>query len=165
MRRGLMRGRVLAWLVLAPLGSGCYRYVPIDLAAVRPAEDLRVHATEAAAVRLVREFGTYLTALEGRVSREGPDSLSITVPIGRDYRGVALEGGRQVLFLGRSEVVGVRRREFSRGRTVVVSAGALLAFGLLVVAVTQWSDPNSTVVEPPPPPPPAGVIIMRFAIP
>jgi hypothetical protein len=145
--------------------SGCYRYVPVDIAAIRPTEDVRVQVTESAAVRLVKEFGTYLTALEGRVSREGTDSLSITVPIGRDYRGVSLEGGRQVLFLGRSEVVGLRRREFSRGRTLAVSAGALVVFGALVAAVTQWSDPNSSVVEPPPPPPPAGAIVIRFGIP
>lgn len=146
-------------LGLGLLLTGCYRYVPTDLASIRPAENVRVRVTEPAAARLVREFGTYLTELEGQIVREGSDSVSLTVPIGRDYRGVALEGGRQVLWLGDSEVVGLRRREFSRTRTVLVSAGALVVFGLLVATVTQWGDPNSDVVEPPPPPPPGGAIL------
>jgi hypothetical protein len=144
---------------------GCYRYVPVDLASVRPAEYVRVEVTEQAAVRLVKDFGAYLRELEGQVAREGSDSVSVTVPVGRDYRGVALEGGRQTLFLGLQEVIGVRRREFSRNRTVAVSVGSLVVFGLIVAGVAQWGDPNSEVVEPPPPPPPVGRIVFRFGIP
>lgn len=159
-------GRTVA--VLCALGltlSGCYSYVPIDLASVRPAEHVRVVVTEPAAVRLVKDFGVYLTELEGQVAREGSDSVSVTVPVGRDYRGVALEGGRQTLFLGLQEVVGVRRREFSRRRTVFVSVGALVAFGAIAAGVAQWGDPNSEVIDPPPPPPPSGLIMFRFRIP
>jgi hypothetical protein len=144
---------------------GCYRYVPIDIASVRPAEYVRVEISDTAAVRLVREFGAYLTELEGQVAREGSDSLSVTVPVGRDYRGVALEGGRQTLFLGLREVLGVRRREFSRSRTVAASVGTLVVFGIIVAGVAQWGDPNSQIDEPPPPPPPGGQIMFRFRIP
>lgn len=158
--------RILAaWCVLGLTLGGCYNYVPVDLASVRPAEHVRVEVTEQAAVRLVRDFGAYVRELEGQVGREGSDSVSVTVPVGRDYRGVALEGGRQTLFLGRQEVVGVRRREFSRKRTVAVSVGSLVVFGVVVASVAQWGDPNSEVVEPPPPPPPSGAIIFRFRIP
>lgn len=164
--RRAARGRVRAALCILGLTlGGCYTYVPIDLASAQPAEYLRVEVTESAAVRLVKDFGVYLKELEGEVKREGSDSVSVTVPVGRDYRGVSLEGGRQTLFLGRQEVVGVRRREFSRGRTVVASVGTLVAFGLIAAGVAQWGDPNSEVVEPPPPPPPSGVFVFRFRIP
>lgn len=145
--------------------SGCYRYVAVDLASVQPTEFVRVDVTEQAAVRLVRDFGAYLTSLEGQFAREGRDSVSVTVPVGRDYRGVSLEGGRQTLFLGLQEVVGVRRREFSRSRTVAVSVGTLVVFAAIVAGVAQWGDPNSEVVEPPPPPPPGGRLVFRFGIP
>jgi hypothetical protein len=144
---------------------GCYNYVPIDLASVRPAEYLRVELSEPAAVRMVKDFGAYVRALEGQVAREGSDSVSVIVPVGRDYRGVALEGGRQTLFLGLNEVTGVRRREFSRRRTLVVGVGSLVVFGAIVAGVAQWGDPNSELVEPPPPPPPAGRLVFRFGIP
>ena len=144
---------------------GCYSYVPVDLASVKQSEYVRVEVTEQAAVRLVKDFGAYLRQLEGQVAREGSDSVSVTVPVGRDYRGVALEGGRQTLFLGMQEVVGVRRREFSRGRTMAVSVGSVVVFAAIVAGVAQWGDPNSEVVEPPPPPPPAGRIVFRFRFP
>jgi hypothetical protein len=91
--------------------------------------------------------------------------VSVTVPVGRDYRGVALEGGRQTLFLGLQEVVAVRRREFARRRTVAVGLGSLAAFGLIAAGVAQWGDPNSEVVEQPPPPPPLDKVMFRFRIP
>jgi len=166
-----MTARAARWRVAAArclMGltlCGCYNYVPVDLASVRPAEYVRVEVTEQAAVRLVKDFGAYLRELEGQVARAGSDSVSVTVPVGRDYRGVALEGGRQTLFLGLGEVTGVRRREFSRSRTVAASVGSLVVFGLIAAGVAQWGDPNSEVVEPPPPPPPPGAIVFRFRFP
>jgi hypothetical protein len=146
-------------------GGACYRYVPVEMTAVRPTEDVRLRVSEAAAARLVREFGTYLTELEGQFAREGTDSVSIKVPISRGYRGLSLESGHQTLFLGRSEVVGLRRRQFSRERTMLAGAGAIVAFSLLALAVTQLGEPNSEVEESPPPPPPQGAILFRFRIP
>jgi hypothetical protein len=165
-RDGFRRGCAAGLVLLAGfLTSGCYRYVPVDLASVRPAEDVRMRVTETAAARVVREFGTYMTELEGQIDRASSDSVALTVPVGRDYRGVSLEGGHQVLFFGTTEVVGLRRREFSRGRTALVSAGTLVAFGLLIAAVAQMDDPNANNDEPPPPPPPGGAVIFRLRIP
>ena len=157
-------GRATWWalgalVALGAVSSGCYRYVPVSLADVGQSEEVRVRITEEAATRLVKEFGTYTTELEGQVARDRSDSVSVTVDIGREYRGLALEGGRQVLFLGSSEVVGVRRRQLSRSRTVVVGAGTVAGIALLAVAVKQWDDPNTSVVEPPPPPPPGGRVV------
>jgi hypothetical protein len=157
--------RHVVYCLLGLVLCGCYRYVPVDLASVQRAEFVRVEVTEQAAVRLVKDFGAYLTSLEGQFSREGTDSVSVTVPVSRDYRGVSLEGGRQTLFLGLQEVKGLRRREFSRSRTMAVSVGSLVVFAAIVASVAQWGDPNSEVVEPPPPPPPSGAIIFRFRIP
>jgi hypothetical protein len=159
---GTRRGpRILGVLVAGLFASGCYRYVPAPLATVRPSEEVRVHVTQAAATRLVKEFGTYTTELEGKVARERSDSISVAVVIGREYNGIALESGRQVLYLGPGEVVDIRRRQLSRKRTVLVSAGAAVALGALVATVVQLGDPNSTVVEQPPPPPPDGRIMRR----
>jgi hypothetical protein len=160
---GAARCVARCWLGL--ILCGCYRYVPVDLGSVQRAEFVRVDVTEQAAVRLVKDFGAYLTSLEGQFSREGTDSVSVTVPVSRDYRGVSLEGGRQTLFLGLQEVKGVRRREFSRSRKMAVSVGSLMVFAAIVAGVAQWGDPNSEVVEPPPPPPPSGVILFRLRIP
>ena len=148
-------GRRLALraLLLAPAAGGCYRYVPIEPAAAGATEEVRVQLTDAAAARLARELGTYTSRLEGQVGRGAGDSLSVSLAIGRQYRGVSLESTRQVLFLGPSEVVDVRRRELSRSRTVLVSVGAIAAFALVAGTVSQLGDPNSGGEDPPPPPP------------
>jgi hypothetical protein len=102
---------------------------------------------------LVSEFGTYTGQLEGQFAQEGPDSVSISVLISRDYRGMSLDQVRQRLFLGRSEVMEVRRRQLSRTRTVLATAGIVAGFAALVRAVIQEGDPNPNDDNPPPPPP------------
>jgi hypothetical protein len=148
-------------LAVALSGSGCFRYAPIPIESVRPGEDVQVRLTDAAAARLAGEFGAYSQRLEGPLATEGRDSLSISLMVGREYNGMALEGVRQTLFLGRSEVVEVRRRELSRSRTAMAGAGALVVFALVVNAVTQMGDDNPTAGEQPPPPPPPGLRTAR----
>jgi hypothetical protein len=143
-------------LSIAVASSACYRQVPVPLASVSKTEEVQVKITEAAAARLVKELGVYTTELEGRVARESSDSVSIAVSINRELGAAALEPGRQILFVGPGEIVVVRRREFSRRRTVLVGAGTLVGVAMAAVAVKQWGDPNTTVIEPPPPPPPSG---------
>lgn len=157
----------MAVLLLAGLISGCYRYQPVQLGTVTPHENVRIHITEAAAARLVPEFGRYAVELDGQFAPEAHDSVSVAVTIGREYRGAAMESERQTLFLGRSEVVAVQRRQLSRPRTVLASTGLLVAFGLLVQTVVQWSDPNPSGEGPLQPPPPPGIraVVSRIPFP
>ena len=155
--------RLCVSLLLGPSAvSGCYRYVPIDPAAARPEEEVRVQLTDAAAARLARELGTYTGRLEGQLGRGAGDSVSVALRIGREYRGVSLESTRQVLVLGRSEVVDVRRRELSRTRTALAGVGALAAFAVVAGTVSQLGDPNPGGDEPPPPPPPGVRALLRI---
>ena len=162
MSRRAARARALGAFLLAAPASGCYRYVPIDPASAGAQEEVQVRLTDAAAVRLARELGTYTSRLEGQVGRGAGDSVSVALTIGRDYRGVSLESTRQVLFLGRSEVVDVRRRELSRTRTALAGVGALVALAAAAGAVSQLSDPNPGTEEPPPPPPPGIRALLRI---
>lgn len=168
-RRGL-RGCAVGTLLLAEFGSSaCYRYVPVPLAATSPKDEVRVRITENAARRLTAELGAYTTELDGRFSPQGADSVSVAVPIVREYRGTMLESMTQVLHLARADVLDVRRRELSRARTALTTAGVLVGFGLMVQAVVQLTNPNPGTDERlPPPPPPARIPIgpyLRLRIP
>ncbi|MEX2282914.1 MAG: hypothetical protein WEE89_10575 [Gemmatimonadota bacterium] len=110
--------------------------------------------TEAAAVRLVNEFGTFTGELEGQLASQGPDSLAISIMIGREYRGTALQRVRQTLAVGRADVVDVRRRQFSRGRTALAAGGALVVFGILIETIIQRENPNTPPDDGPVSPPP-----------
>jgi hypothetical protein len=144
----------MAILAAALSSSGCYRYVAVSPAAVAPDHEVRVRITRAAAARLAGDLGTYATELDGTLAPRGPDSLALTVPIKRQYRGVTLDSTVQVLSLGRSDVVDVRRSRFARGRTIAAGTGVLVGFALLAAAVVQLLDPNPGTDENPPPPPP-----------
>jgi hypothetical protein len=134
-------------------GTGCFQYVAVPPNAVRAGEDVQVRISEAAAARLVPEFGMYTGQLEGQLAAEGPDSLSVSVLISRDYRGMSLDQVRQRLFLGRSEVIEIKRRKLSPVRTALATAGVLAGFVVVVRAVIQEGDPNPKDDDPPPPPP------------
>ena len=170
-RRRVVRGGALGALLLLTGGSGaCYRYVPVPFTATSPKDEVRVNITEDAARRLSGDLGAYTTELDGQFSPRGSDSVSVAVPIVREYRGTVLESRTQVLNLARADVVDVRRRELSRGRTVLTAAGVLVGFGLMVQAVVQLTNPNPGSDETlPPPPPPASRIpaghFLRLRIP
>ncbi|HKS06818.1 MAG TPA: hypothetical protein VJR92_10930 [Gemmatimonadaceae bacterium] len=145
--------RCVAVLVVGLAATGCYKYVPVQVGAVNPRADVRVVVTESAAARLSKDLGTYTTNLDGRVARELHDSVSVSVPVTRTYRGALMDSGWQTLFLGRAEVVQVHRRKLSRVRTVAASVGTAAVLALVVKSVVQWADPNTSNEEPPPPPP------------
>jgi len=162
--RGVEVRRPAAVLLAGLIAAGCYRHVPVELAAVRPNEEVQVRVTEDAAARLVRELGTYTTKLDGRVARVPSDSVSVSVAINRQLQGMALEESRQTIFLGPSEVAQVRLRQFSRSRTVMVGVGAVVGFAIAAATIKQIIDPNPNTVELPGEPPPAPRII-RFQLP
>jgi hypothetical protein len=151
-----------ALLFVTASTTACYRYAPVEPAAIRPNEEVRVVITDNAATRLLKEFGPLTGSLEGQYAEQGADSVSVTLLIGRAYQGMALENTRQTLFLARSEVVEVRRRTMSRGRTAFATAGVLVGFALLVNSVVLSGDPNPNDGEPPPPPPPTGSLGIRI---
>lgn len=165
---GTRRTRVLGrtrLCVLVALSSGCYRSVPIALSELRPNEEVDVRLTNAAATRFVGELGAYMERLQGLVSVERGDSVSVSVLIGREMAGVQLTATRMPLFVARTEVVDVRRRQFSRTRSVLATAGALMLFGIVVGTVSQAGDPNPPRDDPTTPPPVGVRIGMRLRFP
>ena len=175
MRHSEVRARQLTAFALAMAtmaSAGCYSYVPVSLQAVGSKEDVRLRVTESAAARLAKDLGTFSTEVDGQLAPEGADSVSLGVPIDRSYRGTTIGTTTQTIFLSRSEVVEARRREFSRSRTVLASAGIVVGFGALAAGIVQLVDQNGQSDQqttPPPPPalrrPPIHHISLRIPIP
>lgn len=148
--------RCRSFVVLLLVGfasTACYRYVPISPTAAASNDEVRIRITEDAAARLSKDLGAYVTEIDGQFAPQGPDSVSIAIPIERQYRGMTVGTTSQVLYLGRPEVLEVRKREFDRGRTILLSAGAVVGFGILAAGVVQLVDPNPDSQDHPPPPP------------
>lgn len=148
---------IIAMLLAAAANTACYSYVPVSFASVPAKEDVRLRVTEDAAVRLVKDVGAFSTELDGQLAPEGRDSVSLGVAIDRSYRGVTIGTATQTLFLARSEIVEVRRREFSKSRTVALTVGTLVGFGALAAGIIQLVDPNGAPEGEVTPPPPSAV--------
>ena len=155
--RALRTSAVTTLLAAVLANSACYHYVAVSPEAAASDEEVQVRITKAAAGRLAGELGTFSTELDGKLSLRGSDSLAVAVPIAREYHGVKLDSTTQLLTIGRSEVVDVRRSEISRGRTILTAAGIVAGFALLVSAIQQLANPNPGTDDTlPPPPPPNG---------
>jgi hypothetical protein len=154
--RGRRRRQLVATLLLAAAANAaCYSYVPVSFSSVDTKEDVRLRVTEDAAVRLVKEVGAFSTELDGQLAPEGRDSVALGVTIDRTYRGATIGTATHTLILARSEIVEVRRREFSKSRTTALTIGTLVGFGALAVGIVQLVDPNGApggdIIPPPPP--------------
>jgi len=135
--------------------AACYRYVPVSLGGVQSKEDVRVRVSDATALRLSDQLGAISTEIDGQIAPQGADSVAVAVPIARTYRGTTIGTSTQVLLLRPPGVVDVRKREFSRSRTVLLAAGTVVGFAGLAVGITQLVDPNGppdNSTTPPPPP-------------
>lgn len=157
-----------AALLGATFATACYRYVPTPVAAVPPNEEVHVRLTPMGGARLADVLGTQPEELEGLVARRG-DSLAVSVVVARAYRGVTFDSSRQAFLLAPSEVVDVRRRQFSRRRTTLAVVGSVVGFAALVGVIAAIADPNPSAEEPLPPPPPPNIRIplprLRFTFP
>ena len=101
--------------------------------------------------------------------RDGKDSwrrpaaihLTLSLWVGQQYRGTPFENARQRVSLGVPEVVEVRRRELSRGRTALLAAGVIALTVVLADRIVFEQDPNATPGGRPgsPPTDPSGTLI------
>jgi hypothetical protein len=150
------RGVTVAALAIAGLANAaCYTYAPVSFETVASKEEVRLRVTQSAAARLSTDLGTLSTEIDGQLARQGPDSVSVGVAIDRAYRGTTVGTTTQVLVLARSEIVEVQKREFSRSRTILVSAGTVVGFGVLAAGIVQLVDPNGPSDDQHTLPPPA----------
>jgi hypothetical protein len=118
-------------LVAAAL-AGCYRYVPVAPEAAPLGREVRVMVSRRGMAELPEELPTGGTFVAGRLVSVEADRLLLQVPVRRraeDTSGLDL---RQNLFLPISEIIEVRGRELSAGRSALAVAGAA-GFGALVV--------------------------------
>jgi hypothetical protein len=142
----------------AVLATACYRYVPTPVASIPPNEEVHVRLTPMGGARLSEILGSQPDELEGYVAPRG-DSLSVSVVVARAYRGVTFDSSRQAFVLAPSEVVDVRRRQFSRKRTTLAVVGTAVGFAALIGTIVAIADPNPSPEEPLPPPPPPNIRI------
>ena len=163
-RLGPVRG-VLVLLVGTSLSSlACVNYIPVELNAVPPGEEVRVRLTDAGAIRAARQLGRIRNLLEAGVAPQTTDSVAVIVWLGRDYPGTQFASVRETVVLPREEVTDFQLRRLSVPRTVALFAGAAVVFGVLADQIIFQEDRNPDSPGDDERPPPAGFTILRILI-
>ena len=142
MRRTL---RALALLPTAMLLSGCYTYIPVELAALPADRELRVFLTRQALAAIPEDVPTGATYVTGRLERRTADSILIQVPVSRRIEGGGALDLRQNVFLPLTEIVDVQYRELDRAKTTLtLAAGVGGAFALVlgIISASGTGEPD-----------------------
>jgi len=139
---GSWRALLCGALVLfgLPTLAACYTYVPVVGETPSPGEQLRVRLSQEQTIRLSEMTGQTIRTLDGRLFRAEPDSLILDVGWGAIYAGTMFEGRRDTLAFHVQDLVEVDRRELSRGRTALVSAGLVAAMVMIVTSIRGGAD-------------------------
>jgi len=121
--------------------GGCFSYRPTDVSQVEPSSRIRVSLADQEFPRL----RAYLDARRGTVSGEfvgyQSDSLTMVVETPISF---------QEISIARSSVLQVEKREVSRGRSALITAGIIGGIGLL--AYLGFDGRGSELVRPGPQP-------------
>jgi hypothetical protein len=136
--------RAMAALTAAALGmSGCYTYIPTDLAAAPENAELRVYMSRRALADIPEDIPTGGTFLTGRLARQTPDSILLQVPVSRRVEGGGALDLRQNVFLPTTEIVDVQFRQLNKPRTFISVGGGVVVGALLVLGVIDaGGEPN-----------------------
>ena len=140
--RGPSRGHLAALGAGLLLASGCYNYVPTEVGAVPPGEDVRVQVTRAGAEEFARITASNELRVEVRGEYEGLQNgtLFLRIPVVRDPTGLR-PPIQQVVRLPEAEVLAVDRRQLSVGKTAALVGVGVGAVGFLITQVFEvFSD-------------------------
>jgi hypothetical protein len=140
--------------------SSCVQYQAVEIGALPPAQEVRVHVTDEGALRLARHLGRITDDVTASVAPQN-DSIALTVWLGKDYPGTQFENVRETILLPQDEVTSVRVRKLSTWRTAALSIGVLAGALVLADQISQIGDPNRQGDDDNPPPP-AGITLLRI---
>ena len=144
----------LAAALALSTATGCFNYVPTEMAAVPPGESVRLFLTRAG-VNAVNEGGAEEAlsvvsepVLSGEFVRRAGDDLFLRVPTVRRQIGFHSTQLGQDVRVPAGEIVQIERREFSKAKTgLLVGGAAAVITGLVVFILNDARQPD--VVNPP----------------
>ena len=129
--------------------SGCFRYVPVELAAVPDGNDVRMYLTRqglAALDELPLESGPIV---RGKLITQDNGDVTLRVPVATRQTGFHSSMIGQDVRIPTGDIVQVERRQLDKLGTGLLIGGAI---GVTALVMTLILDSHSeTVVEPPPP--------------
>jgi hypothetical protein len=132
-------------LLLVPLVTSCYTYVPLETSALAPGQSLRARISGAHADQIAPLLGrSDARLITGKVISAGADTLIIEVPT---TERAAVGGGFQTLnqrvAVPRVSILELESRTLDRKRTTLATVAGVVALGAILVQ-THVIDPGGS---------------------
>ena len=137
--------------LLLPLLAGCYVYRPVGTAVPPAGHQLRLTLTDAGTATLAPQLGPSVVAVNGKLIEDSTDAYVLSVVETQKRNGIEMSWLGEQVSISTSVVSTVQRREFSRSRTALVTAGTIV--GILAARAAFWG-PGSVFGGPKPGPGP-----------
>ena len=119
--------------------AGCFTYIPTQLEATPPGEEVRIMVTPEGVLKLSEVTGVDLSnpVVRGEIlSREGSELL-LSVPMGQRQEGFHRMQLNQTIRVPLVEIIRADLRKFSTARTGLLIGGGIGASVFLVKAIIQ----------------------------
>lgn len=120
----------------APLLAGCYEYEPVQTTSSPVGQPVRLTLTEAGSVNLAAELGPSVEAVGGKLLEDSGNAYVVALSESRKRNGMEIDWRGEQVSISKSLVADIRKRQFSRTRTGLLSAGVVTA--LVVLERAFW---------------------------
>ena len=142
-----------ALLMAGLVSTGCYNYVPTQVEAAPPGEEVRLHVTRDGARELaeVTDVVGAVPEVRGRVIGRDQSDLLLRVPVVQRWEGMSNSGLGQTIRVPTDEILSVERRELDGVMTaVLVTGGVAAATAVLLGVIEAFGRPSSNPDGPDP---------------
>jgi hypothetical protein len=117
--------------------SGCFSYIPTELASVPEGQEVRLHLTRQGLADLPDILNQAGLTLTGKLLESGDDRLLVRVPIAVQQDALVTRTLGQDLVIPARSIVQIERRALDRGRSALVLVGGAVA---AAVAFASFRD-------------------------
>ena len=118
---------------------GCFKYIPTELEATPPGEEVRIMVTPEGVLELSEVTGVDLSnpVVRGEILGREANDILLSVPVGQRQEGFHRMQLNQTIRVPAAEIIRVDLREFNSIRTGLLIGGGLGASVFLVKAIIQ----------------------------
>jgi len=137
------RRRVVALLCAVALLSGCFTYVPTQIAAVPVGEQVEIYLSPRAQVELSQRGGRVEEVVRGTLAERRDNQLLLRVPIAAEQEGFFRSDIERELPVAEADVLGIGLRRFSGTKTALLVGGSIGGGALIVLTIIATSRKGS----------------------
>ncbi len=119
--------------------TGCYSYTPVPLAVTPNGQEVRVLITRQGALELVEvtDVQGEVPSVRGQIVSQADREVLMRVPVGQRRDGFHMVDLEQTIRIPAGEILQVERRDFDRGKTVLLGVGFVAGSAFIITSIMK----------------------------